>query len=199
MKNLNSIVSKNLIKYRNLAGLTQKALAKKLNYSDKSISKWEKGERIPDFSVLVELSELYQIKVDDFLDNSTPEQEILISKRYINRKHILWCALSIGIVLLVASIVFFVLSMSKSTYEIAFYSFIYAIPVIGIVLLILSLLWWNTICNIIFTSLIDWGIILVFVITIKNIKPLPIIILGIALELIIVIFYHLLNKKREKK
>ena len=58
-----------------MAGLTQKALAKKLNYSDKSISQWENGDRIPDFSVLVELSELYNIKVDDFLDTATPEQK----------------------------------------------------------------------------------------------------------------------------
>ena len=198
MENLNSVVSKNLIKYRNLAGLTQKSLAKKLNYSDKTISKWENGERLPDFSVLVELSELYKIKVDDFLDTSTPEQEVIVSKKYIDKKHMLWCGLSIGIVLLISSIVFFILSMSESTYTIAYYSFIYSIPIIGIVLLILSLLWWNTLCNIIFTSLIDWGIVLIVTVTIKTIKPLPIILVGLAFEIVIVIFYHLLNKKTKK-
>lgn len=195
MENLNEVVAKNLIKYRSLAGLTQKALAKKINYTDKTISQWENGDRLPDLSVLVELSNLYKIKLDDFINTSSPEDEIIISKKYANKKQCLWAALSIGIILFVSSIMFFSLSMFESTYVIAYLSFIYAIPITGIVLLILSLIWWNTLTNILFTSLIDWGIILSLSLSIKSINVLHLIFCGLIFEILIVVFYFLLVKK----
>ena len=43
---IREIISKNIIKYRKSLGLTQLELAEKLNYSDKTLSKWERGESI---------------------------------------------------------------------------------------------------------------------------------------------------------
>ena len=40
--------ARNLLAYRKARGLTQSQLAEKLNYSDKSISKWERGDVLPD-------------------------------------------------------------------------------------------------------------------------------------------------------
>ena len=51
--------------YRRLAGLTQLELAEKLNYSDKSISKWERGEGLPDLYVVSQLADLFNITVND--------------------------------------------------------------------------------------------------------------------------------------
>ena len=56
MDNLNYIVSKNLSDLRKRNGLTQAELAEKLNYSDKAVSKWEKGESLPGVEVLYKLS-----------------------------------------------------------------------------------------------------------------------------------------------
>ena len=44
--------------------LTQIELAEKINYSDKAVSKWERGESIPDVSVLLELSKLFGVSID---------------------------------------------------------------------------------------------------------------------------------------
>ncbi|ABX81351.1 helix-turn-helix domain-containing protein [Acholeplasma laidlawii] len=46
----------NIVYYRKKMALTQLELADKLNYSDKSISKWERGEGVPDIFVIKELS-----------------------------------------------------------------------------------------------------------------------------------------------
>ena len=46
-QNVRSIIASNLTKYRKNLGLTQLELAEKLNYSDKTLSKWERGESIP--------------------------------------------------------------------------------------------------------------------------------------------------------
>ncbi|MFA6611421.1 MAG: helix-turn-helix transcriptional regulator, partial [Bacilli bacterium] len=52
-------IANNLIKYRKAHNLTQIQLAEKLNYSDKSISKWERQESIPDLVILSNIAELY--------------------------------------------------------------------------------------------------------------------------------------------
>ena len=44
--------------------LTQIELAEKINYSDKAISKWERGESIPDVSVLLNLAKLFGVNID---------------------------------------------------------------------------------------------------------------------------------------
>ena len=44
--------AKNLTNFRKQANLTQVELAEKLNYSDKAVSKWERGESIPDLYAL---------------------------------------------------------------------------------------------------------------------------------------------------
>ena len=64
---LKKAIADNLVRYRTAAGLTQSELAQKINYSDKSVSKWERAEGTPDIFVLNELAELYGLGVGDFL------------------------------------------------------------------------------------------------------------------------------------
>ena len=60
-------IGKNIAAYRKLAGLTQAGLAEKINYSDKAVSKWERGESMPDVTTLVQLAEQFDITVNDLL------------------------------------------------------------------------------------------------------------------------------------
>lgn len=60
-------VASNIIKLRTDAGLTQADLGAALNYSDKSISKWERGEAIPDAYVLKQMAEMFGVTVDYIL------------------------------------------------------------------------------------------------------------------------------------
>lgn len=52
---------------RKALGMTQKQLAEKLNISDKSVSKWERGICLPDVSVYMELCEILGISINEFL------------------------------------------------------------------------------------------------------------------------------------
>lgn len=52
---------------RKVLGMTQKQLAEKLNMSDKSVSKWERGICLPDVSVYMELCEILGISINEFL------------------------------------------------------------------------------------------------------------------------------------
>lgn len=79
LSELKLISASNLIKLRTGAGLTQAELGEKLNYSDKTISKWERGEAIPDAYVLTQLAEIFGVTVDYLLSShdawEPPEQQ----------------------------------------------------------------------------------------------------------------------------
>ena len=68
MEELKLIFASNLIRLRTAAGMTQAELGEQLNYSDKSISKWERGEAIPDAAVLKRMSEIFGVTVDYLLN-----------------------------------------------------------------------------------------------------------------------------------
>ena len=64
MKELEGILASNIIELRTKAGMTQLELAQRLNYSDKSVSKWERAESMPDVGVLKNMSEIFGVSID---------------------------------------------------------------------------------------------------------------------------------------
>ena len=97
------LLAKNLVYYRKASGLTQLELAEKFNYSDKSISKWERGEGFPDVFVLKSLADFYGINIDDFYS----EEHKKIAKQSQKRKQVYLRLLSIGVGWLVTVLSFF--------------------------------------------------------------------------------------------
>lgn len=75
MDELKLVVASNLIMLRQKAGLTQAELGEKLNYSDKTVSKWERAESIPDAYVLTCLAKIYGVTVDDILSPADSWEE----------------------------------------------------------------------------------------------------------------------------
>lgn len=128
------VVAANLTMYRKASGLTQLELAEKLNYSDKAISKWERGESLPDLYVLHTIANMFGITLNDLVTPATkPVQNI----NKLNKIVILM--LSIVLTWLVAIVVFALLKIFEV--EMVWMPFIYAIPVSSIVTIVFSKLW----------------------------------------------------------
>lgn len=86
------VVASNLIRLRTGAGLTQAELGEKLNYSDKSISKWERAAALPDVFVLRQMADLFGVTVDYFLEEhgeKDPPSSGPVSDAYINHPAII--------------------------------------------------------------------------------------------------------------
>ena len=64
MDDIKMIIAKNIIDLRKRDGITQAELAQRLNYSDKAVSKWERGESVPDITVLKTIADIFSVKVD---------------------------------------------------------------------------------------------------------------------------------------
>ena len=72
LEEMKLVVASKLIKLRQQAGMTQAELGEKLNYSDKTVSKWERGESMPDAYVLMQIAAIYGTTVDGLLSENEP-------------------------------------------------------------------------------------------------------------------------------
>lgn len=157
---LRTQVAKNLSEYRRLYELTQAELAEKLNYSDKSVSKWERGEGMPDVYVLSRIAELYDISVDDLISNRTPRKTSSSFKALRHRKRVLITLLSVGLVWLVAVTAFFVLNVFAPDLSRTWLAFLLALPPSAIVLTVFAGLWGRHIHQFFAVSGIVWSMAL---------------------------------------
>lgn len=162
-------IGANIASYRKRMQLTQAGLAGKLNYSDKAVSKWERGESAPDVLTLTQLAELFDVTVNDLLedpnalpDNPGPVERVLSNavERTLKRKADKRIILSLSALLVgfVALLLFVVLS--SLNFPNTWTAFIYAIPVVAIVLLSVRSAWKDFRWNQALISLIMWGGIL---------------------------------------
>ncbi len=67
-EDLPKIIAKNITALRRGAGMTQAKLAEEIGYSDKSVSKWERCEGVPDVVCLKNMADLFGVTVDYFLE-----------------------------------------------------------------------------------------------------------------------------------
>ena len=77
LEELKAIFAANLISQRQKANLTQAELAAQIHYSDKSVSKWERGEAVPDIGILYTLSEIYGVTVAELIGQTEKSKETL--------------------------------------------------------------------------------------------------------------------------
>ena len=165
---LRDVIAKNLVYFRKASKLTQLELAEKLLYSDKNISKWERGEAIPDIIVLSQLADLYHITVNDFLishdgDNFVQSKPLKKRTKTFNTKQLMITLLSCCIVWLVAVCAFCIFinvfpALKNELWKI----FVVAIPICFIICLVFSSIWCTNTLNCIFVSLLTWTVALAF-------------------------------------
>ena len=159
-------IGANIAYYRKQAGLTQAGLGEKLNYSDKAVSKWERGESIPDVLTLMQLASVFESTVDALLgdvnalpDNPSTLERAMnqVSKKALKRKanKNIILALTTTLVWFVALLAFVVLSTLDIPYS--WLAFFYAVPVNAIVLLSLRSAWHDFRWNKALISAIVWG------------------------------------------
>lgn len=151
-KDFKSTVAGNLVFYRNLADMTQLQVAEALNYSDKSVSKWERGEGLPDLYVLYQIARLYHVSINDLMNASKKKRT-----PFEKRGKLLISLLSTGIVWLVAVIVFVALTLFTDLPNL-WMTFVYAIPAAAIVLVVFSAIWAKRVLTGIVSSVIIWSL-----------------------------------------
>ena len=96
-------IGKFIAERRKALGMTQMKLAEKLYISDKAVSKWETGKSMPDVSIMLELSNILGISVQELLmgekinmknNDEKNEQLLLDMAKELERKNkIIWTSM----------------------------------------------------------------------------------------------------------
>lgn len=184
-------IAENIAYYRRQNGDTQADLAEKLNYSDKSVSKWERGDGTPDVFILSKIADLYGVTVQDLLRTKKVPKS--------HSRHVLITLLSIGLVWLTAAVLFCGAKILGVLPERAWLLFIFAIPVSGIVWEVFSSLWWGLLQQALSGSLIIWGVGLSLVLAIRLESVVWLLIICAVLQVLLILFYILKYQSRKRR
>ena len=174
MENLKMIIAGNIGQLRRQSGMTQLDLAERLNYSDKAVSKWERGESIPDVITLKALADLFSVSVDYFLRPDHPiETEVKreFTKRQ-QRNHRIITLMSCALVWLVTVFVHAVVRAAVPMESKLWMGYMYAVPVTLIVLLVLNSVWGKRRNNFIIISALVWSVLVCAYISVLVFQPI---------------------------
>jgi len=196
MEELKNIIANNLMALRKSNKLTQLELAEKLNYSDKAISKWERGESLPDIILLKSLADMYGVTVDYLMQEHTKEEtkNYKPKKEHLNNKLII-TLLSCLVVWVCATILYVNLKIINDTYY--WMIWLWAIPVSCILLIVFSSIWGNRNLILLSVTFLIWSFITCSYLQFLKYNLWSMFLIGIPIQLALILWGKL--KPKEKK
>ena len=191
MDDLKPIIAKNIIDLRKSMNWTQADFAQRLNYSDKAISKWERAESIPDIAVLKAIADLFNVNLDYLVEAEhtqtadTPQGTL----QPANRNRLIVALLSATLVYLIATILFVAFELFPVQLGLpSWMVYVYALPILFIVLLVFNSIWGKRKVNFLIVSLLVWSILLVLYLTFLSHNIWLIFMVGIPAQVIILLW-----------
>ncbi len=202
-ENLKKQLGNNIASFRKRDGMTQAVLGEKLNFSDKAVSKWERGESIPDVLTLMEMAEIFGVTVDDLLkdhnalpDNVGKVEQVMgkavekTLKRKANKRIIAQlCSLLVWFIALFIFVVCASIGIPKS-----WIAFFFAFPINCIVLLSLRSAWRDFRSNRWLISGIVWGFLVsiyMSILVFANVNKWLILLLGIPGQIAVILWFRI--------
>lgn len=202
MEEIKMIIAGNIGNLRREAGLTQLELAEKLNYTDKAVSKWERGESVPDIVTLKALADLFHVTVDYFLRADHP-LETEVKREYTRRQHrnhVLITVMCCVLVWLIASFVHAGVDIALPNESKLLVVYMYAVPITLIVLLVFNSIWGNRRRNFLIISCLIWSFIACLFVTLSifaNKNLWLVFIIGIPAQVIVCLWSGLRYNKKD--
>ena len=195
MDNLKNIIAKNIVLLRTNEHLTQAELAERLNYSDKAVSKWERGESLPDITVIKSIADMFGVTVDWLLreNGETPAAESNRSK--INRKMITLLALSaLWFVAVLSFVILFILGLG-----VQWLIFIGALPCSFVLLLVFNCIWGKSTATMPIVSCLVWTALAfcyLLMLSVFSLNRWAVFLVGLPLQVAIIIWYLIVKNNR---
>lgn len=196
MSSLEQIVANNITELRKEKQWTQAELAERINYSDKSVSKWERGEALPDLKVLMQMAELFGVNLEYFVtENAVAQKEKNASAKGGTGFRVVAALLAACIVWLIAVVVFVTFSI-KSTW--LWMVFIWAIPTSTWVMMMMFGHWGFRITALVFRSISCWTLLTATYLQLlvsKDLNAWMLFLVGIPLQAVLILWSQIRSSK----
>ena len=196
MEDLKKIIGTNIANLRKKSKLTQTEFANKLNYSDKAVSKWENGDSTPDVETLKEISKLFGVSLDRLVSDKPEEvaEKYLLPKDNRNNKVII-TLLSVSCVWLIAVVLFVCFQIMYPIGKM-WLTFVYAVPVSTIVILVFNSIWGNQHNNYYIISVLVWSILICIYLQFLSYNPWLLFTIGIPAQVAIILWSQLKKPRK---
>ena len=197
MEDKRLIIAENISSLRRSSGITQAELAERLNYSDKAVSKWERGDSIPDVLVLAELAEMFSVTVDYFLHPHAPDEKKPKAEQGKARLHAAISLTACAAPLFIATVLFVILKLALPDADGLWKVFVTAAPPVAILEIIFTSIWSKRKVPIFLSiSALLWSVILLVYVFIMSISSSAMLfLLGVPLQLVIILWYFIVKKR----
>ncbi len=196
MKELKDVIAENLLNLRLSKKYTQLEIAEKLNYTDKSVSKWEHGDVTPPVEVLKALTDIYGVTLDYVVTEHEDFSELKTTVKKENTNKIIITLLSVSLVWLIA-VIFFVYEITLQN-EIFWEVFVAAVPLSSIVLIVFNGIWGRRAFTFILITILVWSILATFFVFTLKYVLWPIFILGVPLQVAIILWAMMKPRRKNK-
>lgn len=198
---LRGVIGDNIAALRVEAKITQLELAEMLNYSDKAVSKWERGESIPDILVMKRLADIFGVTVDYFLKQTHTAEDRRKDPvpAVMRRNRTLVTLLAVALNWLIATFLFVLVRLLIPQGVFATWLiYIYAVPVSFLLLLIFNSIWGRRKLNYPIISFFVWTLLAAVYLSVLMLARLDIwlvFVLGIPAQIIILLWSGLTTRK----
>ena len=192
------IIAENISRLRKANKLTQAELAERLNYSDKAVSKWERGDSIPDVIVLAEIAELFSVTVDYFLkEHSEEEAKPKIGSHKARTRAAISLTSCVGLYA-VAVVLYFIFSEIYDNPSWIWKLFVVPLPIVAIEFLVFSAVWSKSrVAVLLGVSALLWmSLLTVFIFVYSFVKAWLLFVIGAPLQAIILFWLLTVKKKK---
>jgi transcriptional regulator with XRE-family HTH domain len=207
MDELKQTFAKNLVSLRTGNKMTQLELGDRLNYSDKTVSKWERGEAIPDATVLKDIAAVFNVSVDQLLSEDAqpakPPKPARIPpaletpKQHAQHKTI--SKIAVAGLWLLSAIITVILWSVKDTF--IWMILVYTVPLSLLLEIIFTALWSRnkTLWNFIYVSLFVISILACIYLSLLPLNKWMLFLLAVPAEIVIYFSFKLYATKRKKE
>ena len=196
MEDLKLVFASNLIRLRTGAGLKQTELGEKLNYSDKSISKWERAEALPDAAVLKKMAEIFGVTVDYLVtghDQWEPSEDTNV-RRALTFSTTMVTGVAIASIWTLALLTFVILWLLGQT---EWLILIWAIPVSLVTLLVFNSVWNAGRNNRFIVAGLVFSVILLVYLSLLSSNPWQLFLLVVPAEIVVFLSFRIKKNRRK--
>lgn len=187
MRNIKEIVAENLTYLRKKNSLTQIELAKKINYSDKAVSRWENGEALPDVETLQRICDVYNLPIN-YLFEVHDKSDLTSEAKF---KYQVKITIEIIVITTIWTIITILFLYAKAYLNIVFWqAFIWGIPITCFAVSSFNAFWnKKLLLSLISNSVLCWSFITSVYLQMIEKNLFLIFIIGVPIQVAIILFY----------
>ncbi len=186
--NIRQLIGINICELRKSKKMTQADLAQMLNYSDKAISRWEKGNTLPDIDILLKICDIFGVQFEYLITDNTDKEKYKKIEKADMGNRITIVLLGVTLVWFLATIIYVYAGIRGTKW---WQVFIWAVPIMALLLETFNRQWGRKFFSLFSLTLLNWGLITAIYLQFLSYNMWLLFLLGAPIQVCILLWYNI--------